>query len=693
MLNYNLNINSPLQQEKKNEDVRPPIYWDFHSFASASDASDLSERTFATMSINTPNTNCIQVSVDSGNSFVSDAQSEVTASVTGSNWPITGSTTMSLFTAGITFDPLAVDQFYFSSVSASGTQIIANPSISGSIITNKFLAAEFYRWYVSGSVVHIKGNVFNPLVNWKAQNQSPVTTTGNVNGYTASFNIVKDVNVALVNINEVTASISSSFNYAYNFGVTASLTASINNVTGSTTMSIEIPQTGVSASQQWFNPSTTEAKLTGSFVATNNNPYNITASVIFNKGNINNPLVKVLATGSNSIYSNSQGTNTILNIVKNVNEPISMSIGNITGSQTTQFQYEYAFNITSSLTGSANWPRSASHLYPTMSLSIPEAGINVISYQTASIITASFAANTNTTYTITASITPRYIPAFSASFYLFAGGGGGASTTIVSTQPGGGGGAGAMFTGSFNISPNRTYTVVVGAGGAADTSGNTTQFNGFDMGTIEIPITMSLQGGRNGSGMNGGNSGTGSYTIGTTTTQLPAFTGGSGDADSGGGTIRYAAGGGAGSSQNGVSGIAFPNRISGAGGNGFVGLAGGGGGGGADKRNFAGATAGAGGDFGGGIGGGATDTNQNGFPATAFGAGGGGATSTSVGNSGGTGYQGVLLLSYPGTGSRFTATGNYSLSYLNGITTYTFNPGSSSFSYVYEPELNPAPLT
>jgi hypothetical protein len=566
MLNYNLNINSPLQQEKKNEDVRPPINWDFHSFASASDSTDLSERTFATMSINTPNTNCIQVSIDSGNSFTSDAQSQVTASVTGSNWPITGSTTMSLLSIGITYDPLAVDQYISASVSASGTQIIANPSISGSIITNKFLSSEFYRWYVSGSVVHIKGNVFNPLV-------------------------------------------------------------------------------------------------------------------------------KVLATGSNSIYSNSQGTNTILNIVKNVNEPISMSIGYITGSQTSSFQYEYAFNITSSLTGSANWPRSASHLYPTMSLSIPEAGINVISYQTASIITASFAANTNTTYTITASIAPRYIPAFTASFYLFAGGAGGASTTDTGNRrPGGGGGAGAMFTGSFNISPNRTYTVVVGAGGAADTSGDTTQFNGFDMGIVEIPITMSLQGGRSGGGMNGGNSGTGSYTIGTTTTQLPLFTGGSGDDGSGGGTLRFAAGGGAGSSQNGVSGIAFPNRVSGRGGNGFVAFGGGGGGGGADRANFSGATRGVGGTTGGGDGGG-SDSNQNGFPATAYGAGGGGATSTTQGNSGGSGYQGVLTVSYPGTGSRFTATGNYSLSYSNGVTTYTFNPGSSSFSYVYEPELNPAPLT
>ena len=566
MLNYNLNLIEPLQQEKKNEDLRPSISWDFNSFASASDSTNISEMSFATMSINALNTNCIQVTVDSNNSFTSDAQSEVTASITGSNWAITGSTTMSMFTAGITYDPLAVDQYYSSSISASGTQIIANPSITGSIATNKFLISEFYRFYVNGQVIHTKGNVYNPLV-------------------------------------------------------------------------------------------------------------------------------KVLATGSNSIYSNSQGTNTILNIVKNVNEPVSMSIGFITGSQTSQ--YQYAFNITSSLTGSANWPRSASHLYPTMSLSIPEVGINVISYETSSIITASFAATTNSTYTITASIAPRYIPGFTGSFTLFAGGAGGISTTSATVQPGGGGGAGAMFTASYNISPNSTYTVIVGAGGAKDSNGNDTSFTGFDTGIVQIPITVKLQGGRTGNAMNGGDAGTGSFTIGTTTTQLPVFSGGAGSDGSGGGTLRYAAGGGAGSCENGVSGIAFPNRISGRGGNGnFGGLytpGGGGGGGGADRRNFVSAINGVGGDVGGGDGG--QSLNQDGFPGEAYGAGGGGAVSTDGVAFGGAGYQGVLTVSYQGTGSRFTTTGNVTSSFFEGFTTYTFNVGSSSFSYVYEPELNPAPLT
>ena len=573
MLNYNLNILGADtlfgsgSARSRGSNFLALWNWDFDERTVGVDAPNMDAIAHASFSLNAQNSNAFGISDDAGGQFESIEDLPVTASLSGSGqWPVTGSVTMSLFVSAPGGDADTDPYFFTGTVTCSAAEGNIS-SASGSIIVCETTSSKNFIYFVSASIIHHKGNEYNPLV-------------------------------------------------------------------------------------------------------------------------------KVLATGSNALYSNSQGTNTILNIIKDVNVPVSMSIGYITGSQTTEFQYDYAFNITASLTGSNNWPRSSSFIYPTSSLTIPEAGINVISYQTASIITASFADNTNTTYTITASIAPRYIPAFSASFYLFAGGAGGASTTDTGNRtPGGGGGAGAMFTGSFNIAPNRTYSVIVGSGGASDTPGDSTQFYGFDMGVVEnIPITMSLQGGRNGSGMNGGNSGTGSYTIGTTTTQLPLFTGGSGDDGSGGGIIRFAAGGGAGSSQNGVSGIASPNRVSGNGGNGFVAFGGGGGGGGADRANFSGATRGVGGTTGGGDGGG-SDSNQNGFPATAYGAGGGGATSTTQGNSGGSGYQGVLTVSYPGTGSRFTATGNYSLSYSEGVTTYTFNVGSSSFSYVYEPQLNPAQLT
>jgi hypothetical protein len=144
-----------------------------------------------------------------------------------------------------------------------------------------------------------------------------------------------------------------------------------------------------------------------------------------------------------------------------------------------------------------------------------------------------------------------------------------------------------------------------------------------------------------------------------------------------------------------VSGVASPNRVSGRGGNGNAGgtykEGGGGGGGGADRRNFVTATAGAGGIQGGGNGG--QGLNQGGSNGEGYGAGGGGAVSTDGTAFGGSGYQGVLTVSYQGTGSRFTTIGNATSSFTDGITTYTFNVGSSSFSYVYEPELNPAPLT
>ena len=164
MLNYNLNINSSLRnEEKKNEDVRPEIYWDLSSFKRADSEPYISTSSFATMSINAFNTNCINVStVSGGGPFATNAQSSVTASLTGSNWPTASSPfypapypysiTMSLTTAGITYDPSAVNQFYSASVQYSSSQITANPNITGSVLTNTFLVSEFYRFYVSGSI-------------------------------------------------------------------------------------------------------------------------------------------------------------------------------------------------------------------------------------------------------------------------------------------------------------------------------------------------------------------------------------------------------------------------------------------------------------------------------------------------------------------------------------------------------------
>jgi hypothetical protein len=414
MLNYNLNINSPLQQAKKNEDVRPPIYWDFHSFTSASDSTDLEEGSYGFMNIDAVRTNCINVSVDSGNNFTTDAQYPVTASVTGSNFPLTGSTTMSLITFGITYDPASTDQFYSSSFRVSAAQIAVNPSLTGSIITNEFSASEFYRFYVSGSIVHMKGNVYNGPINWLATNQSPSNTTGNVNGFTSSFNIVKDRNVRLVNLQEVTGSTSSSFNNFYALNITSSLTASIiNDATGSTTMSINIPEAGISTSSLYFNNTSAGTKITtASFVALNNNPYNITASVIFNKGNQSNLNIN-WRVSSSSTTQDLQGNTAELNNNSssfNLKKDIAVlvSYSNISASINGTYLNDYSFNQTASLTSSI-LPNTTGSV--TMSLEIPEIGFSTSSrfFNPISagikILSASFEAQTNIpNYNITASV-------------------------------------------------------------------------------------------------------------------------------------------------------------------------------------------------------------------------------------------------------------------------------------------------
>jgi hypothetical protein len=274
MLNYNLNINSPLQQAKKNEDVRPPIYWDYHSFTSASDNTDLNENSYGSMSINAVNTNCTNVTIDGGNTFQTDAQSSVTASITGSNWPTTGSVTMSLNTFGISYDPVTPNVFYGAAISASAAQIIANPNITGSKLDNKFLAIEFIRFYTSGSIIHMKGNVSNAAINWLAF-QNPATASSNLN---VTFSIDKEGTT-----NEVLSypNLSSSGviynNYAFN--QTASIScASIPFFTGSTyvylELTMEIPQTSTN-----LTSITSASLLTSSFVAEEVYPrYDITAS-------------------------------------------------------------------------------------------------------------------------------------------------------------------------------------------------------------------------------------------------------------------------------------------------------------------------------------------------------------------------------------------------------------------------------
>jgi hypothetical protein len=546
-----------------------------------------------------------------------------------------------------------------------------------------------------------RGSNFLALWNWDFDERTVGIDAPNMDAIAhASFSL----NAQNSNAIGISSDSGSQFQSIEDLPVTASISGSGQwPVTGSCTMSLYIAAPGgnpdtqpffftgvVSCSAAEGNISTTSGSIISCETTSSKNfIYFVSASIIHHKGNEYNPLVKVLATGSNSVYSNSQGTNTTLNIIKDRTVIVSSSIGNITGSQTTEFQYDYAFNITSSLTSSANWPRSASHIYPTSSLTITEASVSVTTYSTASIITASFAANTNTIYTITASVAPRYIPAFSASFSAIAGGAGGGAGNAGA--PGAGGGSGAAYTASLNILPNKTYTVVVGNSGSAGQNGQSTQLTIWDSGVLyEIPVTVSLQGGLTPTNINGGNQGTGSFIVNGSSSNLITFTGGIGT-----GTLpATATGGGAGVRANGENGIVTPPANSGDGGVGsaedvlFVAL-GGGGGGGADNRNNVNNTRGVGGTPYGGAGGG-PDTNTKGNPASGYGAGGGGGTSTNTGGPmlGGAGSRGVLVIRYYGSGSKFTTT-NATTTYLSesNVTEHIFNTGTGSFIYNFEPQL------
>ena len=552
MLNYNLNIIDPLQQVKKNEDVRPPIYWSFASIASASDSTDLGERGFATMSIYAVGSNCIQISNDASGFFTTDAQFPVTASLTGSNWPITGSTTMSLYTAGITYDPASTNQYYFAAFSASAAEIIANPNITGSKLTNAFSASVFYRFYPEGRIYHYKGNAYNPIINWLARNQSPTTDTNNVNGFTASFNIVKNSNESLVSLPEVTGSKAGTFNNLYALNITSSLSASIlNDATGSTTMSISIPEAGLLTSSLLFNSSSAGLQtISASFTASKNTPYNITASVIMNKGNIWDATLNVLSTGSNADSYSMYTVPTQFNIFKDVNvdgavidQNVNLLSYALTASKNSTLQTQYAFNFKNSVTESGTYPFYQVYTYPTTSLDITPAGTSSLRNDSGSFISYTESPYTSS-YNITASAWINKIPSLYASVVVIGGGGAGVSSGTYSGPGGGGGGAAGFYQKDIIIAANLPYTISsIGAGGVPLTSnkdgGNTTftYYTGILTGSKE---TIVAYGGLAGSGNNGGRSGyvnvsSSAYLFYPEITVLGLYAGGIGSVSAGGG--------------------------------------------------------------------------------------------------------------------------------------------------------------
>jgi hypothetical protein len=176
-----------------------------------------------------------------------------------------------------------------------------------------------------------------------------------------------------------------------------------------------------------------------------------------------------------------------------------------------------------------------------------------------------------------------------------AGGGGGSRS---SNGTAGGGGGGAYVRSILNVIPGNSYTIVVGSGGAANSNGGNTSFH--------TNLVMA-EGGKGGSLNNsaGGAGGLGANSIGSF--WFNGGTGANGGSNGGGG------GGGAGSAANGSNG---------------------------SNQN-----GGAGGALNGGNGGGGATSNANGNPGSNYGGGGGGARRSSGTRNGGTGANGLLIVS------------------------------------------------
>jgi hypothetical protein len=332
----------------------------------------------------------------------------VDISVTGSGeWPTTGSNVLYISIGG----NLGFNQYTSSVFTAADDNMNLS---SGSRISSSFAPLGNQEYSIDFGLSHTKGNIYNPIVNWKSENTSPISTTELINGNTtASFNIVKDEVVPLAYVKEVSSSFSSQFDYEYNFGVTSSLTASIeNNITGSTTMSIEIPEAGVTKTEKYFNWTSEGVQIiTASFVATTDATYNITASVTYNKGNISTASINY-QTYQDSTTQDLEGDSTNLNGVSSSFELkkdatiVKAYYAEVTGSVISgTYSNEYAFNQTASLIQNVNNTTGS----VTMSILIPEAGIDIEQRffnptTSQALLTASFEAQTIVGYNITASV-------------------------------------------------------------------------------------------------------------------------------------------------------------------------------------------------------------------------------------------------------------------------------------------------
>ena len=260
---------------------------------------------------------------------------------------------------------------------------------------------------------------------------------------------------------------------------------------------------------------------------------------------------------------------------------------------------------------------------------------------------------------------------YTATYLVIAGGASGGSYN------GGGGGAGGYLTSTESLDVGSTYTVTVGAGGAARTTtaaGNDGSNSVLSGTGVSITSTGGGGGGGQGdatkAGRTGGSGGGAAPINGT------AGTGTSGQGNSGGLTVtnEYVGGGGGGAGAAGGNATGSYPYNGGAGGNGLASsitgtsvTRAGGGGGGTGSGN-----GGAGGSGGGGKG--AKDTPAGAGTANTGSAGGGADNDTGLSGAGG---SGVVILSIPTANYTGTTTGSPTVTTSGSNTILTFNSSGS----------------
>lgn len=224
----------------------------------------------------------------------------------------------------------------------------------------------------------------------------------------------------------------------------------------------------------------------------------------------------------------------------------------------------------------------------------------------------------------------------SVEVLVVAGGGGGGGGVTSSAGGGGGGAGGLIYNSSYSVTPSSSYTVTVGAGGAANTAGSNSVFD-------TLTATAGGRGGSDAVSQQASTGGSGGGAQGRVTTGYSGANGTTGQGSAGGGNgsvnYGYAGGGGGGAGGTGTAG----SDISNTGGNGGVGLSyfgtfyAGGGGGGARGGSTAPGGSGGGGN-------GAFSTSNGTAGTTNRGGGGGGGGNGSTNTAGQSGGSGIVIL-------------------------------------------------